>query len=204
MAVIEGGGAGTRTNTTQYTAVNITPNPTVSAVDAYLSAYLAGLAGVSPGTSGDGGAAARDVARRQLDIQERKLIFQQETGLRDIETAREKGLRGAINNALQRGIYRSGIRIENEGEVMEEADNAKSDLMKQIEFALESLQLSREGISASAKSAGTPATGHPWGISPEEAQGNAAIIGSIESEGPDQPNRVIGTRPVPYRTRDVR
>ena len=60
--------------------------------------------------------ANRASALKQLSIQRKKLEFQKKTGLRDIGQARAKGLKGAINNALQRGIFNSGIRIENEKE----------------------------------------------------------------------------------------
>jgi len=100
--------------------------------------------------SGSGNAKAnRDRALKQLDIQKRRLMFQQRTGLRDIEQGRAKGLKGAINNALQRGIFRSGIRIENEAEVNRESDESGSDLRENIALSLESLELQREGVKAS-------------------------------------------------------
>ena len=92
--------------------------------------------------------ANRTAALRQLSIQRKKLEFQKKTGLRDIGQARTAGLRGAINDALQRGIFNSGIRIENEALVNREADEAKSDLKTDIQFALDDLAARRQGLSA--------------------------------------------------------
>lgn len=98
--------------------------------------------------------AARSRALKRLDIQKARLMFQQRTGLRDIEQARAEGLQKAINNALQRGIYRSGIRIENEERVERESDEAASDLKEQVGFGLQDLALQRQGINASGSLAG--------------------------------------------------
>ncbi len=92
--------------------------------------------------------ASRAAALKQLTIQRKKLEFQQKTGLRDIGQARETGLKGAINNALQRGIFRSGIRIENEAEVNRESDEARDDLKTNIQFALDDLAARRKGVEA--------------------------------------------------------
>ena len=115
---------------------------------------LLGPGGGSGGSGGSGGGAARAAALKQLDIQKKRLLFQQKTGLRDIEQARARGLKDAINNALQRGIFRSGIRVENEEEVERESDEAASDLKTNIGFALEELAARRAGVSASGGGGG--------------------------------------------------
>ncbi len=92
--------------------------------------------------------ASRSSALKQLGIQRKKLEFQKKTGLRDISQARTKGLRGAINNALQRGIFNSGIRTANEAEVNRESDEAAGDLKTNIQFALDDLAARREGVAA--------------------------------------------------------
>jgi hypothetical protein len=103
---------------------------------------------ISGSGGGGGSGASRASAKRQLDIQKKRLLFQQKTGIRDIGQAREKGLKGAINNALQRGIFHSGIRKENEAEVNREADEATSDLKASIQFSLDAIAESRKGIDA--------------------------------------------------------
>lgn len=110
--------------------------------------------------------ASRAAALRQLTIQRKKLEFQQRTGLRDIKQARAKGIKGAINDALQRGIFRSGIRIENEEEVNREADESQSDLKTEIQFALDDLAARRQGLAA--QRFGTPP--QPGGLSAFEAR----------------------------------
>ena len=108
--------------------------------------------------------ANRSAALKQLTIQRKKLEFQKKTGLRDIGQARTTGLRGAVNDALQRGIFRSGIRIENTTEVNREADEATSDLTTNIQFALDDLAARREGISAQKFGGGGGGTTPPLTI----------------------------------------
>ncbi len=112
--------------------------------------------GIFPGGSGSGSNAAayRAIAMKRLDIERKKLEFQKKTGLRDIGQAREKGLRAAINNALQRGIFRSGIREFNVNEVEREAGEARTDLASNIQFALDDLKLRRENVQLGASSGG--------------------------------------------------
>lgn len=90
----------------------------------------------------------RAAAAALREIEKKRLQFQLDTGVRDIGQAREAGLQGAINNALQRGIFRSGIRLENEVEVNREADEAGSDLQTQIDLALQALK--QQGIQQEA------------------------------------------------------
>jgi hypothetical protein len=111
----------------------------------------------------DGSAGAKAAALRGVDIEKRRIGFQKETGLRDIEQAREEGLRGAINNALQRGIYRSGIRIENESRVNREADEASGDLTTDIGFALELLKNRADQIRAGGGGGGVGGFGFDFG-----------------------------------------
>ena len=141
--------------------------------------------------------ANRAAALKQLTIQRKKLEFQQKTGLRDIGQAREKGLKGAINNALQRGVFRSGIRIENEAEVNRESDEARDDLKTNIQFALDDLAARREGVEAQkfGGSGGTAAGGGPLTIgqaedlSLEEAAFQRESIFDIPTQTEFDPNQ---------------
>ena len=108
---------------------------------------LFGDAGRGGGGGGATSAAQRAITMKRLDIERKKLEFQKQTGLRDIGQAREKGLEAAINNALQRGIFRSGIREKNVAEVERESGEAKSDLAADIQFALDDLKLRRESAA---------------------------------------------------------
>lgn len=101
----------------------------------------------------------RAAALKQLTIQRKKLEFQRRTGLRDIGQARTKGLKGAINNALQRGIFRSGILTENKAEVNRESDEAQSDLKSEIQFALDDLAARRQGLASQKFGSGSGRTG---------------------------------------------
>jgi len=118
------------------------------------SGAVIGMGPNAPGLRGSGSTAAeaRAIAMKRLDIERKKLEFQKQTGLRDIGQAREKGLEAAINNALQRGIFRSGIREKNVAEVERESGEARSDLAADIQFALDDLKLRRENVALGAKS----------------------------------------------------
>lgn len=106
-----------------------------------------GLFGSPAGTGGNP-EAAKAAALRGVDIEKRRLDHQLKTGLRDIGQARDEGLQAAINNALQRGIYNSGIRMENEAKVKRESGEAASDLKTDIGFALELLKERANSIKA--------------------------------------------------------
>lgn len=142
----------------------------VAFMDWYESVY-------NPDAAASVAGAQRNAAKRQLDIARKRVDFQLRTGLRDIKQGRTDGIRSAINNALQRGIYRSGIRIENEERVDQDADNAESDLRQQIEFALADLAAQRSSLNASA--AGDVNLGLP---SPAEAKATAATLAGISTD----------------------
>ena len=145
--------------------------------------------GSGSGTGAANARASRAAALKQLTIQRKKLEFQQKTGLRDISQARESGLKGAINNALQRGIFRSGIRIENEAEVNRESDEARDDLKTNIQFALDDLAARREGVEAQRFSSGSGSGGGggPIDIATAEFLANESARAQRETilEGPD-------------------
>jgi len=79
-------------------------NPWQGAIDQFQDITSVGGGGL--------GGADKTAALADIDLERRKLAFQETTGMRDIGQARESGLQRAINNALQRGIYRSGIRVD--------------------------------------------------------------------------------------------
>lgn len=141
-----------------------------------------GLGPNAPRTGGGSGSSAatqRAIALKQLEIQRKRLEFQKQTGLRDIGQARSRGLRAAINNALQRGIFRSGIREFNVAEVQREAGEAETDLATNIQFALDDLKLRRESVKAvSAGGAG----GSEGGLTIEEADAAARATNLFEIE----------------------
>jgi hypothetical protein len=115
--------------------------------------------GVTNAPGGGGGLSpAQQLADTLLGINRRDLELQQTIGLRDIGQQREAGLKAAINNALQRGIFRSGIRKENEGLVNREADEAASDLQARIALALERLD-AQEAAAAASRSGGGAGSG---------------------------------------------
>lgn len=158
------------------------------------------------GTGGGSGnaAAARAAALKQLDIQKKRLLFQRRTGLRDIEQAREKGLRGAINNALQRGIFRSGIRIENEEIVEREADEASSDLKENIDLSLQLIKAQRQGVRAGSGGGGfVPGLSLPQleviasDIFDEQQRGQSILDVTRENIAANQPSPTPSVLPAP-------
>ena len=77
-----------------------------------------------------------------VGIQQEGLEYQKARGMMEVDRQEEAGKQAAINDALQRGIYRSGIRIENEQEVSEMAQIARTDLQHGITLGL--MQLSNQ------------------------------------------------------------
>jgi len=75
-----------------------------------------------------------------VGIEGQKLEYQKLRGQEAIARQEAEGRRAAINNALQRGIYRSGIRVGNEQEVSELAGIARMDLEHGITMGLMELQ----------------------------------------------------------------
>lgn len=65
------------------------------------------------------------------------------SGLRDLGLDKQDALRSVVNNALQRGIFNSGIRKENQGRVNTRYNNAVSDLKGQSGRELEILKQNR-------------------------------------------------------------
>lgn len=174
--------------------------PPPSAADAYWDWFVGAYNPGAAGAAANAGAAGRAAAKKQLDIQKKLYEFQLSTGIRDIEEQREEGLEGAINNALQRGIYRSGIRQKNEAEVHEDANEDKSDLEQKIAFALEQLQAQREGIAAqgAASAAANANLGLP---SLAEAKAIYAWLAGLEGSAMTEPEMPelpdIGGLPLP-------
>ena len=124
--------------------------------------------------------ANRTAQLAQLDISKRRLEFQQKTGLRDIKQARVQGLKGAINNALQRGIFKSGIRKDNVNLVNRESDEARDDLKADIALSLESLQAQKKGVSAQKFGGSGLAGGSGFGLMTPQ-QMHDLSVGKLEA-----------------------
>jgi hypothetical protein len=82
-----------------------------------------------------------DIGIAGVGLQGQGLAFQRDVGMREIAQAQLQGLEGAERNALQRGIFNSGIRVKNQQEVIEQAGVAKADLERGITLGLQQLQL---------------------------------------------------------------
>ena len=117
--------------------------------DKLFSSIASGLEGAFGGGGGAGsGVDSKKFSLRSLALQREELLRQRGAGLRDIEQARTEGLRSAINNALQRGIFRSGIREANVARVTRESGEAAGDLRERIRIALEQLKNSEARVNA--------------------------------------------------------
>lgn len=101
-----------------------------AASEAQAQATLAGLGGVN--------------AQRQA------ALYGQTAGLRDIGQQTDAAVEGATGNALQRGIYDSGIRQENQATALREGAEAETDLRAQTQFQLQALAAQAAQIRASA------------------------------------------------------
>lgn len=76
-----------------------------------------------------------------VGLQQANLGFQRDVGMREIAQSQLEGLQAAERNALQRGIFNSGIRVGNQQEVIKQAGEAKADLQRGITLGLQQLQL---------------------------------------------------------------
>lgn len=76
---------------------------------------------------------------KDLNLNRQALSLQRDSGLRDIETARLDGLRAAVNNSLERGIFRSGVTNQNKDRVNARAGEATNDLRERIRISMEML-----------------------------------------------------------------
>lgn len=106
------------------------------------------------GLNGGGGSGAgranfnlrKSVRLEDLALQRKELERQRRTGIRDIGQNETEALKNVVNNALQRGIFRSGIREANQQRVQREAGEARTDLQERIQIALDRLANERRGV----------------------------------------------------------
>jgi hypothetical protein len=147
---------------------------------------FAGLFGANGGGGGGGGGggSGKKFALRDLALQREELLRQRGAGLRDIEQARVEGLRSAVNNSLQRGVFDSGIRKGNEERVTRESGEAAGDLRERIRIALEQLK-NREGqVNAGGGGGG----GGGGGFSGFDEELFNRLQGQIDAFGVQDPN----------------
>lgn len=102
--------------------------------DAALQASLDAIAANANAQAAGAGAGLADIGN-----QKDQLRHQLQTGLRDNEQAIDAGMEAAANDALQRGIYDSGITTENKETVAREGAEAEADMRAQFKFAMTSL-----------------------------------------------------------------
>jgi len=124
-----------------------------SALDKYNGETIEGSAAIANFYQGSSGAASSANARRRAN---ERLKF----GLRNIDLDREENqlnrqdnTRLAINNALQRGIYNSGIRVQQEQRVAERADLSGKRIDLSEDELRASVKTSLAGISAASADA---------------------------------------------------
>lgn len=168
--------------------------------DKLFSSIASGLEGAFGGTVGGGsGVDDKKFSLRSLALQREELLRQRGAGLRDIEQARTEGLRSAINNALQRGIFRSGIRETNEARVVRESGEAAGDLRERIRIALEQLKNSEARVNAVGEGGSGGSGRSGGGFDPNTF---ARLLGDIDQFGIQDP--IVFEPPfIPPRTSGV-
>lgn len=160
----------------------------VAAVIAQMQAAAGAQAGAV--TAGLGGVAA----------QRQAALYGQQSQLRDIGQATEAGVEGATNNALQRGIYNSGVRQENQLTAIREGAEAEADVRAQTQFRLQSLAAQAAQIRASAAAirAGSGVQQLQTQLSMNQGfQQN--MLNNLLQWGftPDQAQQIVGNLPTP-------
>ena len=151
-----------------------------AATNAQANAALAGLGGVA--------------AQRQA------ALYGQQAGLRDIEQGVEAGVEAATSNALQRGIYDSGIRQENQLTAIREGAEAEADLRAQTAFALQSLAAQAAQIRASAAAIRAQGTVQQTGTMLSMNQSfDQMMLNNLLQMGytPEEVKRIMGLIPPP-------
>jgi len=186
------------------------PDPTLLAADVF---------GVNVNDSGGGGGGGSGGSRfsslpftlKDLALQRELLQHQQSSGLRDIETARGLGTEAARNNALQRGIFDSGIRTRNVGRVNTRADEQGGDLREQIRIALARLT-NQEGLAKASDAHAASNFGRGGGgggggsFSRDQIQGVFSNILNQATQGnlaPSLASRVMGIELIRARSNPV-
>lgn len=118
-------------------------------LDSLMNSIGTGLmGGLGAGGGGGGGGSSKKFALKNLDLEQEELLRQRDAALRDAEIARREGLRAAVNDALQRNVYRSGITTMQKGRVNEAIDNEVTDIREKIRIALEQMANRRAQIKA--------------------------------------------------------
>lgn len=109
--------------------------------------------------AGDAQAAAATAGMGGIAAQRQAALYGQKAGLRDIGQQTEAGVEQATGNALQRGIYDSGVRQEGQLTAIREGAEAEADLRAQTAFRLQGLaaQAAQMRANAAAIRAGTQA-----------------------------------------------
>ncbi len=92
--------------------------------------------------------AGRTSLLRELGQRKEKAGADLESGTRDIEKFRVRGVARERNEAADRGIFRSGIRQANVQEVRADAADAEVDLNTTIETELEDIKADRDELQA--------------------------------------------------------
>ena len=151
-----------------------------AAADAQVGATMAGLGGIA--------------AQRQA------ALYGQKAGLRDIGQATEAGVEGATSNALQRGIYDSGVRQENQLTAIREGAEAEADLRAQTQFRLQSLasQAAQLRASAAAIRAGSSVNQLQTQLSMNQGFQQMMLNNLLQfGFSPEQVQQIMGGLPMP-------
>jgi hypothetical protein len=99
------------------------------AANAGVASSLKGINLQKEGVKNQAASGLRDNSLSQEELEARYGINKRDVGL-----AEDQAMKSNINNALSRGIYRSGIRTSNEREINEAADRELADLATFFKF----------------------------------------------------------------------
>lgn len=130
-----------------------------------LSDFLRQFINELSGSFGGGGGSApfnyKPYALKDLNLQIEELKRQRTTGVRDVGLARRQALKDVNANALDRGIFNSGLRTRTRKQVKRKAGRAENDLRDRIRISLERLRNQKAEINARPLSSGASSGYNP-------------------------------------------
>lgn len=141
----------TQVNRPVTTQVTSTPTPgggVIPGGDPNVLAQLTGLTAQQIAAAQQALLNQLNLGQAQVGIDQSNLEFTREWGNKEIDRQSDEANQGVINNAVQRGIYNSGIRVEGQQEVEELRGESHMLLERDISLGLQNLQMRLAQLSS--------------------------------------------------------
>ena len=134
--------------TTQVTSTPYNGGGVIPGADPNILSQLTGLTAQQIAAAQQALLNQYQLGTTQVGIDQSNLAFTKEWGAKEIDRQAEQANQGVINNAVSRGIYNSGIRVEGQQEVAELQAESHMLLERDINLGLQNLQLRLAQLSS--------------------------------------------------------